>query len=116
MSHHCHWSGCPIEVPPKMWGCPKHWFALPKHFRDRIWRAYRPGQEIDKKPSDEYITVAMEVRQWIKSQTSKPIGLGTIYPKPEGRFDLNDVAHLPIEDWPDEALAELYRQQQERSQ
>jgi len=24
-------------VPPKMWGCKKHWFKLPKSLRDKIW-------------------------------------------------------------------------------
>lgn len=66
--HHCHWPGCPQEVPPKMWGCARHWFALPKHFRDRICKYYRPGQEITKDPSEEYIKVAMEVQAWCRGE------------------------------------------------
>jgi hypothetical protein len=35
--------------------CPKHWkMVSPKHQRD-IWRHYRPGQEITKDPSLEYL-------------------------------------------------------------
>lgn len=64
-NHHCHWPGCERQVPPAMWGCRQHWFALPKYLRDKIWGAYRPGQEIDKRPSDEYLAVALEVREWI---------------------------------------------------
>ena len=49
--HHCHWPGCSKQVPPAMWGCAYHWFKLPKVLRDEIWSCYRPGQEIDMKPS-----------------------------------------------------------------
>jgi len=38
---------------------------LPRNLRAKIWRHYRPGQEIDKKPSVEYINAAQEVRDWI---------------------------------------------------
>lgn len=54
MSHTCHAEGCTVEVPPSMWGCRRHWFMVPKPLRDRVWATYRPGQEIDKRPSDEY--------------------------------------------------------------
>jgi hypothetical protein len=63
--HTCHWTGCTREVPPSMWGCKPHWFKLPKVLRDAIWAAYRPGQEIDKKPSDRYIATAALVQNWI---------------------------------------------------
>jgi hypothetical protein len=65
MSHTCHWPGCKIEVPPKLWGCSRHWFMLPKYLRDKIWKTYRPGQEITKDPSPEYIAAAREVQHWI---------------------------------------------------
>jgi hypothetical protein len=66
MPHTCHWPGCPIEVPPKLWGCRKHWYTLPQHLRDRIWKAYRPGQEINKTPSREYVDAARDVQEWIR--------------------------------------------------
>lgn len=62
-SHHCHWPGCDAQVPPAMWGCRKHWFSLPKTLRDKIWDAYRPGQEINMTPSREYVQVAREQQQ-----------------------------------------------------
>lgn len=65
-AHTCHWPGCQSHVPPAMWGCKKHWFALPKALRDRVWATYRPGQEITKTPSDAYLKVAQDVQQWIK--------------------------------------------------
>jgi hypothetical protein len=70
MPHTCHWPGCGKLVPPKMWGCKEHWFALPKPLRDRIWAAYQPGQEITKTPSLEYIEAAKQVRNWIAIQSS----------------------------------------------
>jgi hypothetical protein len=65
MTHHCHWPGCKVAVPPKMWGCKSHWFRLPKALRNRIWATYRPGQEITKTPSPAYIEAAKSVQQWI---------------------------------------------------
>lgn len=64
--HGCHWPGCNKQVPPAMWGCTGHWYALPKALRDRIWRAYVPGQEISKTPSLEYVAVAREAQEWIR--------------------------------------------------
>ncbi|WP_428673619.1 hypothetical protein [Reyranella sp.] len=63
--HHCHWPGCQEQVPPAKWGCRKHWFKLPKTLRDRIWQAYRPGQEDTQTPSRDYIAVARDVQAWI---------------------------------------------------
>jgi len=64
-AHECHWPGCAKQVPPAKWGCSEHWFALPKHLRDRIWATYRPGQEITRTPSREYLEVARQVQEWI---------------------------------------------------
>lgn len=63
--HTCHWPGCPKEVTPALWGCQYHWYRLPKLLRDAIWKEYRPGQEVDKKPSIRYLVVATLVQGWI---------------------------------------------------
>lgn len=63
--HHCHWTGCTEQVPPAMWGCKRHWFKLPKTLRDRVWRFYKAGQEIDMTPSEDYLRVADDVQRWI---------------------------------------------------
>ena len=68
VAHTCHWPGCGEHVPPKLWGCRAHWSKLPKRLRDKIWATYRPGQEIDKNPSAEYLAVAREVQGWIATQ------------------------------------------------
>lgn len=65
MTHTCHWPDCKTEVPPKLWGCKNHWFQLPERLRALIWKTYRPGQEIDKRPSPEYLAAAKEVHDWI---------------------------------------------------
>lgn len=57
MSHTCHAPGCNRLIPPKMFICRGHWFALPNRMRDAIWREYREGQEIDKRPSVRYLAV-----------------------------------------------------------
>lgn len=66
--HECHWPGCGKQVPPAMWGCKEHWFRLPARLRARIWRHYRPGQEIDLKPSRDYLDVATDVQKWIREE------------------------------------------------
>lgn len=64
--HGCHWPGCPRQVPPAMWGCREHWFALPKELRDRIWATFEPGQEETGHPSEDYLDVAVDVQRWIR--------------------------------------------------
>lgn len=68
--HTCHWPGCTRQVPPAMWGCKPHWFKLPKKLRDRIWDTYRPGQERDMDPSDDYIEAAIAVERWIRENAA----------------------------------------------
>jgi hypothetical protein len=59
-----------------MWGCKDHWFTLPKFLRDRIWATYRPGQEVRKDPSLEYIVAAQFVQWWIQAlkETGRKLG------------------------------------------
>jgi hypothetical protein len=63
--HRCHFPRCGAQVAPARWGCRRCWMRLPKDLRDRIWAAYRPGQENDMRPSREYLAVAREVQEWI---------------------------------------------------
>ena len=69
-SHTCHWPGCLRQVPPAMWGCKPHWFALPKPLRHAIWRTYQPGQETTLTPSSAYLDAADAVQQWIREQSA----------------------------------------------
>ena len=72
--HTCHWPGCNAAVPPAMWGCKRHWFALPARHRAEIWRTYRRGQEVTKTPSSEYLVVARAVQEWIAAYTASMRG------------------------------------------
>jgi hypothetical protein len=65
-SHTCHWPGCGKPVKPAMWGCKPHWFMLPANIRLAIWKAYEPGQEISKNPSEEYLKAAQAAQDWIR--------------------------------------------------
>lgn len=58
MVHHCHATGCTRIVPPTMWGCPHHWFMVPKPLRDAIWRTYEEGQCDTLDPSSAYCQAA----------------------------------------------------------
>jgi hypothetical protein len=69
--HVCHWPGCTSKVPPAMWGCRKHWYTLPIALRNKVWRAYSPGQELSKRPSPEYLAVAREVEAWIAEHQAR---------------------------------------------
>lgn len=66
--HFCHWPDCREQVPPRFWGCRYHWYALPRSIRDEIWRTYRPGQEVMKTPSPEYIAAAQAAQDWIRTR------------------------------------------------
>ncbi len=65
-THHCHATGCTAAVPPKMFMCRRHWFRLPKPYRDAIWDAYVPGQEVRKDPTPEYLAAAQTAIQFIE--------------------------------------------------
>jgi hypothetical protein len=65
MAHLCHARGCQVPVPPKMFMCKPHWFMLPKGTRAAVWATYRPGQEITKDPSNEYMDVTTAAIAWL---------------------------------------------------
>lgn len=56
-AHTCHANGCKLPVPPAMFMCRRHWYALRKPLRDAIWAEYRRGQEVTKTPSLRYLAV-----------------------------------------------------------
>jgi len=68
MKHTCHAAGCETEVPPRMLMCGKHWRMVPRAIQLRVWQHYRSGQEIDKKPSAEYLEVMREATQAVKAK------------------------------------------------
>jgi hypothetical protein len=71
MKHHCHATGCTHPVPPKLFMCRNHWYSLPKDMRDRIWKTYRRGQEIDKRPSAEYLEASRAAIKFIEEREGR---------------------------------------------
>ncbi len=71
MSHICHARGCATEVPPKLFMCLKHWKQVPKYLQKEIWFHYRPGQEVDKKPTKEYLDVTDEAIEHVAKKEKK---------------------------------------------
>ncbi len=55
MRHTCHAAGCRRVVPPRMLMCLKHWRMVHRKLQVTIWNQYRPGQEVDKRPSLAYL-------------------------------------------------------------
>lgn len=56
--HTCHARRCARRIPPAMLMCPRHWFMVPPILRRKVWAEYRPGQEIDKRPTMAYLVAA----------------------------------------------------------
>lgn len=71
--HHCHAVDCKEVVPPKLHMCLKHWKMVPKAVQDLIWAHYRPGQEIDKKPTVAYLAVAFVSISCVALKEGKPL-------------------------------------------
>lgn len=72
MAHTCHARSCKTAVPPKMFMCKKHWYMLPKEMRDLVWALYRPGQEVSKDPSREYLEHAQACIDWVARKEGMP--------------------------------------------
>jgi hypothetical protein len=53
--------------------CLAHWRMVPKVVQDLIWRHYRPGQEIDKQPSIDYLCTAFVSISCVALKEGKPL-------------------------------------------
>ena len=71
--HYCHAEGCEVEVPPRMHMCLNHWRMVPKAVQELIWKHYRAGQEIDKRPTIEYIAVAFVSVSCVALKEGRPL-------------------------------------------
>lgn len=70
MVHTCHAIGCACPVLPSLLMCRKHWNLVPKSLQQKVYAAYRKGQEVDKKPSAEYLAVAREAIAVVRKKES----------------------------------------------
>jgi hypothetical protein len=71
--HHCHAVGCAVKVPPSMHMCAPHWRMVPEPIKRLIWKRYRPGQEIDKRPSLDYVATAFVSISCVALLEGKPL-------------------------------------------
>lgn len=53
---------------------------LPAGLRMALVKLYRPGQEIDKKPSDAYVDKAVEIHHWCVEKNKSITGNRFIAP------------------------------------
>ena len=58
MGYKCHARGCNREVPPAKLMCFPCWVKVPNHLKRAVRLHYRPGQELTKNPSNEYLAAA----------------------------------------------------------
>lgn len=82
--HTCHRPGCEKPVPPKVFMCRPDWSAVPAPLRREILRTYRPGQEITKDPSREYLAAAANAIEAVGPKPAKAGTPGTQKPDPSG--------------------------------
>lgn len=69
--HRCHAKNCLTPIPPKLLMCLPHWRMVPREIQAAIWRHYRPGQEIDKRPSIEYLKVMKDAIDAVAEKDKK---------------------------------------------
>lgn len=81
--HHCHARGCLLEVPPRLLMCSLHWRMVPKDLQAQVWAHYRPGQEISKDPTTEYLDVMEQAIAAVAVKEAKPKRPPKIYQIPE---------------------------------
>lgn len=79
--HTCHADGCTKPIAPAYLMCPAHWRMVPAEIQRRIWLLYRPGQEVDKRPTGQYMTAmrdaiaAVAKAEGEQCQKSLPFGV-----------------------------------------
>lgn len=56
--HTCHARGCDAPCEPRYLMCGRHWRMVPESIAAEVWRTYRPGQEVDKRPSAAWVRAA----------------------------------------------------------
>lgn len=70
VEHTCHAQNCERAVPPKLLMCGNHWRMVPHGLQRAVWATYRPGQEIDKCPSADYLKAARAAIEAVAAKES----------------------------------------------
>lgn len=70
--HECHAVGCGKRCPPRMLFCGPHWRMVPRKTQITVWNEYRPGQEVDKKPSLAYLAIQQTAVAQVAEKEGRP--------------------------------------------
>jgi hypothetical protein len=66
----CRVAGCEVSHARNLFCCRAHWYALPKHYRDAVWSAYRgPGVF-----SNEYMQAAENAEAFLEDRDAEDVG------------------------------------------
>lgn len=63
----CRVDGCGRQHSRSLYCCRPHWYALPKHMRDAIWKAYRE----DGVFSEEYQQAAENAEAFLEDRDAE---------------------------------------------
>jgi hypothetical protein len=63
--------------------CARHWHMVPGAVQKLIWKHYRPGQEIAKNPSFEYLATAFVSISCVALLEGKPLPTLSLVEKKE---------------------------------
>lgn len=72
-AHVCHAQGCTVVVAPKLLMCPRHWRMVPAALKGTLWSHYRPGQEVGKNPTPQYLTAAQQAIDAVAAKEDKAV-------------------------------------------
>lgn len=53
--------------------CMRHWRMVPRIIQQQVWANYRPGQEVDKHPSEAYLVVQRVAVEAVARKEGMPI-------------------------------------------
>jgi hypothetical protein len=58
MNGKCQVPKCDRRAPPGRLMCGPHWKRVPRNLQRAVWRAFRPEQLKDERPTDDYLVAA----------------------------------------------------------
>ncbi len=59
LADRCPISGCGEQIDPSRLMCRGHWYAVPKHLRDRVWATWRSGRGAGSCEHREAVRIAI---------------------------------------------------------
>ncbi len=67
--------GCNRAIAAKFLMCGRHWVMVPPELQTAVYREYRPGQEIDKKPTHDYLVAMWRAIFAVAQKEGKPLSI-----------------------------------------